>query len=122
MAGLLKDTCQLAADILEGKYDGDLDHVIQAAQHRVKVVAHQSGIRKGAKVRLKHDARNKDFRGREGRVVRINKKSVSVDLECEQCGRSSDVPDSTPWGDRCTACNGIAAGLTVPMDLLEAVS
>lgn len=111
----------IVAAIMSGEHDANLDMIERAAAWRKKKVASESGIRKYAKVRLKHDARNKQYRGREGRVVKLNKNTITIDLECEQCGKDVAVPDATPWEDRCTACHGIPGGVNVPHDLLEAV-
>lgn len=74
MGKLLKDTCSLAAEILDGAHDGDLDYIVQAVAARQK-----ARFRKGARVRLA-GTRNPAYEGREGVILRVNQKTVAVGL------------------------------------------
>lgn len=76
---LLKDTCELAAEILDGKHDANLDYIMQATQARQKRAAAESGIRKGGRVRV--TAEESTLAGRVGTVERINQKTVSIQLD-----------------------------------------
>ncbi len=76
---LLKDTCELAAEILDGKHDDVLEYVAQAADARLKRRAAESGIRKHGRIRV--TAAESQIAGREGRVVSVNKKTVKVELD-----------------------------------------
>lgn len=91
---LLRDSCELAARILDGEYDTDLDYIEQAARARAKRVAAESGIRVGARVRL-INTRNPELEGAEGVVVKRNPKTYVVGLgERDQFGypREFNVP------------------------------
>ena len=69
---LLKDTCTLAAEILDGNHDADLDYIVQAAAARKKAM-----FRKGSKVRLT-GTKNPGLDGKVGTVIRCNPKTVAV--------------------------------------------
>lgn len=71
---LIKDTCQIAAEIIDGEHDDDLDYILQAVKSRQK-----TRFRKGSRVRI---VGSKDIRteGKEGVVLKVNQKSVSVGL------------------------------------------
>lgn len=76
---LLKDTCELAAEILDGNHDANLDYIVQAAQARKKRKTAEAGIRKHARVRV--TAEGGQIAGRVGKVMQINQKTVSVELD-----------------------------------------
>lgn len=80
---LLSDTCPLADAILSGEHDADLDYIHQAVQARRK-----SMFRYGARVRLT-GTRSVDLDGREGTVLKVNARKVSVRLDD---GREYNVP------------------------------
>lgn len=70
---LLKDTCELAAEILDGKHDADLDFIRAAAQARLKAM-----FRKGAKVRMKGARKHDELNGKVGTIVKVNQRTVVV--------------------------------------------
>jgi uncharacterized protein YkvS len=80
---LIKDTCPLAAEILDGKHDEILDYIVQAAAARRKMM-----FRKGMRIRLV-GTRNVELEGKEGVVIKVNQKSVTVGL---------GTADRTPYG------------------------
>jgi hypothetical protein len=85
----LKDTCALAAEILDGAHDADLDYIQQAVQERRK-----NTFRPGLRVRL-HGTRDPELDGQVGTVVKVNPKRVTVGLgERDQFGypREFNVP------------------------------
>lgn len=85
---LLKDISPLHAEILEGKYDDDLQTLVQVLNHRAKIVARNSGWRPGAVVTIVDDpAAGKLLAGRKARIDRVNQKSVTVTILDE------DVPE-----------------------------
>jgi hypothetical protein len=85
---LLKDISPLHAEILEGRYDEDLSSLVQALNHRAKIVARNSGLRPGAIVRITDDPSAGSFlAGREARIKKVNQKSISITLT------DPDVPD-----------------------------
>lgn len=71
---LIKDTCQIAGEIIDGEHDDDLDYILQAVKARQK-----TRFRKGSRVRI---VGSKDIRteGKEGVVLKVNQKSISVGL------------------------------------------
>lgn len=71
---LLKDTCQLAAEILEGKHDKDLDWIVAAAAARNK-----NRFRPGVTVRLT-GTRNPTLDGLTGTVIKMNPKRATVGI------------------------------------------
>jgi hypothetical protein len=71
---LLKDTCDTAAAILDGSLDGDLEWIEQAIRARRKAM-----FRVGSRVRL-HGTRNPNMEGKEGVVMRVNAKRVTVGI------------------------------------------
>jgi hypothetical protein len=56
-----------------------LREIIRYAEWRLKVVSYDSGLRKGARVRISPLA-GSDLGGREARIKRVNKKSVTLVL------------------------------------------
>jgi hypothetical protein len=69
---LIKDTCPIAAEILEGKHDENLSYILEAVAARRKMM-----FRKGAKVRLV-GTKNPELEGKEGVVLKINPKRIGV--------------------------------------------
>lgn len=76
---LLKDTCELAAEILDGKHDSELDYIDQAVRARRKRATAESGIRKNARVKVIAD--ESGMTGRVGTVQSVNQKTVTVELD-----------------------------------------
>lgn len=76
---LLKDTCELAAEIMDGKHDDDLDYIAQAATARKKIKTAEAGIRKHARIRVTREGGQ--IAGRVGKVTSVNQKTVSVELD-----------------------------------------
>lgn len=95
---LLKDTCLIAAQILDGDFDGDLDHIASAVAARKKMM-----FRPNARVRLV-GTRNPEIDGQIGTVVKVNAKRVTVGL-----------------GDR-DPVFGYAQEFLVPVAMLELVA
>ena len=69
---LLKDTCEIAAEILDGKHDENLSYIIQAAQGRTKRL-----FRKGQRVTITQ-SRDAEMVGKVGVVLKVNPKTISV--------------------------------------------
>lgn len=69
---LLKDTCPLAAEILEGAHDADLGNIIAAAQARKK-----ARFRRGTRVLITGTGDPKT-EGKEGVIQKVNPKTISV--------------------------------------------
>jgi hypothetical protein len=120
--------------IIDGDHDANLDTIVQAAEWRKKKIAAESGIRKGAKVKVADDKRRAaHYAGREGYVVKVNKIRTTVAFACAGCGRHEDTPGTvtetrlTPAGaaqilaDECHTCWGVADTAGIPTDLLTAV-
>lgn len=83
----LKETSPLAAEILDGKHDADLDYIRQACAHRLKM-----RFRKGTAVRLT-GTRNAHLEGKEGVILKVNARSISVGVgkaETDQWGTTYD--------------------------------
>lgn len=76
---LLKDTCTLAAEILDGKHDENLAHVVRAAQHRLKITM-QKSFRPGSRIRFIDDPRAGDLAGKESTVLKVNKTTIAVGM------------------------------------------
>ena len=76
---LLRDTCELAAEIEDGKHDENLVHIERAAQFRLKRKTAEAGIRKHARIRVIADDHR--VKNREGTVLSVNQKTVSVELD-----------------------------------------
>jgi len=77
---LLKDISPLHAEILAGTYDADLETLRQTINHRLKVAARENGIRPGAIVELVDDPSAGNLAGKKARVIKVNQKTVSIDL------------------------------------------
>lgn len=84
---LLKDISPLHAEILEGAHDEHLQTLMQALEHRVKIATRQSGIRPGAIVTFVDDPHAGFLAGRQAKVIKVNKKTISVDV------LGDDIPD-----------------------------
>jgi hypothetical protein len=69
---LLKDTCTIAAEILDGQHDDDLDYIAQACKARLK-----ARFRKGQRVVLR-GTRNVELDGKEATILKVNAKTISV--------------------------------------------
>ena len=69
---LLKDTCVLAGEILDGAHDEDLANISAACAARVKRM-----FRKGQAVKLVN-TRSVDLEGALGKVIKVNTKTVTV--------------------------------------------
>lgn len=83
---LLKDTCQIAAEILDGQHDANLDYIGQAIKAR-----RHSQFRKGSTVRL-HGTHNPSYEGRTGIVLKVNTKTVTVGVgEKDQFGYETEL-------------------------------
>jgi hypothetical protein len=99
MAGTLRDTHPLVAEILDGKYDEVLEHVERAAKIRLKQRAARSGLRKGTRIVIGEAALEQapDFVGRKGVVDKVNPKTIGVELDKlhdNDCRTSWRVPHS----------------------------
>jgi hypothetical protein len=81
--GLLRDVHPLVAEILDGKYDEILPHLSRAAEARMKQNVAKSGLRPRQRIRITEAAleRMPEFVGREGKVERVNPKTISVTLD-----------------------------------------
>lgn len=77
---LLRDISPLHAAILEGVHDAELDSLEQAINARRKRTL-RTEYRTGTRVRIVDDPRSGDLAGVLGTVIKINRKSVSVDLD-----------------------------------------
>lgn len=71
---LLKDTCDIAREILDGKHDADLANIRHACDARLK-----RQWMKGMRIRLV-GTRNAHIEGAEGVILKVNQKSVTVGL------------------------------------------
>lgn len=80
---LLKDISPIHAEILDGKYDDDLESLRQAINYRIKIAARKSGLVPGAVVRFVDDPSAGHLAGQKAVVVKVNQKSISVDLTDE---------------------------------------
>lgn len=69
---LIRDTCEIAAAIIDGKYDADLGYIAEAVQARKKAM-----YRKGVKVRLV-GTKNPSLDGKVGTVLKVNATRISV--------------------------------------------
>lgn len=89
MKRLLKDTCEIAAEIIDGKHDDDLDYIAQAVKARIKM-----RFRKGDRVKLV-GTRNPEIDGKVGTVLKVNAKTVSVgvgDVKHEEWDEAKRYP------------------------------
>jgi hypothetical protein len=75
---LLKDVDPLCAAILDGNHDSILDAIAQSVAARQKRVQADSGIRKNAFVQVEPE--DDKIGGRIGRVLKVNRKTVSIRL------------------------------------------
>lgn len=71
---LLTDCGALAKAICDGEHDDELDYILSAVQYRMK-----TRFRKGTRVRLT-GTRNVGLEGKEGTVLKVNPKRISVGL------------------------------------------
>jgi hypothetical protein len=71
---LLKDTCVIAAQIIEGEFDADLGYIEQACKARKKNL-----FRRGTKVKLV-GTRSVELDGQVGTVLKVNATRISVGL------------------------------------------
>jgi len=69
---LLKDTCEIAADILTGLHDSNLDHIDAAVKYRKKDM-----FRPGSTFILK-GTRNPELDGKSATVLKVNQKRIAV--------------------------------------------
>lgn len=81
MRQLIRDTCALAAEIMDGHHDDNLDFISQAVQARKRNM-----FRPGAQVRLV-GTRNPKLEGQLGTVIKCNPRTVvvgvGVGVRCE---------------------------------------
>lgn len=75
---LLRDVHPICAEILDGAHDEILEAMEQAVASRKKRRVREAGLFKGGAIRIKFSV--PDIGGAEGRVVRINKRTVTVRL------------------------------------------
>jgi hypothetical protein len=94
----LKDVHPTIAEILNGDHDDILHGFEQAAKLRRKAMVGATGLRKGAKVRVKTDAAAGDYAGREGVVSKVNPKTISVNLACDECGSAEVTKSAAAFG------------------------
>jgi chaperone required for assembly of F1-ATPase len=80
---LLRDVDPIVAAVLDGQHDAILDSIEQAVRHRRKAAAPRIGTR----VRLV-GTRNPRLEGKEGEVVKVNAKRLSIFLD----GDAFDTP------------------------------
>lgn len=78
----LRDTSPIVAEVLDGVHDNILEHLSRAADWRLKQRARETGFRPGTRIRVKPDADNL-LGGREGRVVKVNPKTIGIQLDPE---------------------------------------
>lgn len=69
---LIKDTCELAAQIMAGDHDEHLGYIAEACKARLK-----NTFRKGMKVTLT-GTKNVALDGKTATIVKVNQKSISV--------------------------------------------
>lgn len=83
MTRLLRDVDPLVAAVLDGDHDDILAALNRACTIRAKRAVQATGIRPKSRVRITEEAleRAPDMVGREGIVVRVNPKTVSVTLD-----------------------------------------
>lgn len=74
---LLKDTCELAAEILDGKHDANLAYIIQAAQARQKRAVAEV-VRVGQRIRIEASCPDVKCRGAEATVEKVNQKTIDL--------------------------------------------
>lgn len=77
---LLRDISPLHAAILDGEYDSDLASLNQTINARLKLTMRMS-FRPGSRVRVVDDPAAGNLAGVEGTVIRVNKTTISVDLD-----------------------------------------
>lgn len=80
---LLRDECEMAARILDGEFDADLEFIVQAAQHRKKQM-----YRKGTIVNVVAG----DLKGKVGVVLKVNPTRISVGI-----GSPVVEGEGSPW-------------------------
>ncbi len=80
---LLKVVHPFVADLLDGKHDEILDAVEHAVRVRKARRMSETGVRKGARVRVTDEAaeRAPELVGRVGKVERVNQRTVTVELD-----------------------------------------
>ena len=88
MAKLLKDTCSIAAQILEGEFDDVLHYIEQAAKARQKRLA----PRVGQMVEATDSCPDKNLEGILGRCSKITSRNVQVDIDLDFKGRYMSIP------------------------------
>lgn len=133
----LRDTCPLAAEIIDGNHDADLQYVAEAAAQRLKWVM-KNQFRRGSRVRLTAEAR--ELEGREAIVDAVNQKTITVNLVCPACGnadpakylramevaqgkRVSGGAEVVPWpAPECATCQDTCVSYRVTPGLIEAVA
>jgi hypothetical protein len=83
MAGLMRDVHPILADIEDGKHDDLLGKIALAVERRQKRVVRTLGLRPNVRFRITDAAHAQapDFAGREGKVIRVNAKTVTVKLD-----------------------------------------
>ena len=134
---LLKDVHPTIAEILNGDHDDILHGFEQAAKLRRKAILNGTGLRKGAKVRVKTEASAGDYAGREGIVSKVNQKTVSVNLACPSCGSAEPTKAAAAFAkisdhddvaliqaeadNACGTCYGIPDEIRCSAGLLELV-
>lgn len=77
---LLRDISPLHAAILRGEYDADLSSLSQAINARLKRTINTS-FRVGGRIRVADDPAAGNLAGLLGTVIRVNSKTISVDLD-----------------------------------------
>lgn len=80
----ISETCDLAKAIIAGDHDSDLEFIIQAAQHRKKVM-----FRKGTLVRIVEKG---ELFGKTGVVLKVNPTRISIGI-----GSVVMEGEGTPW-------------------------
>ena len=69
----LRDSCQLAADIIDGKYDDELDWIQQAAQARKR-----ARFRPGQQVTVSAEAKSERIAGKKATVLKVNQRTITI--------------------------------------------
>lgn len=78
---LLRNTCDLAAEILDGAHDADLAYLEQAVRARRRAAVRKTGLYAGSRIRIEASAPTKDpsIIGMEARVEKVNQKTFDID-------------------------------------------
>ena len=82
---LLRDTCALAAEIIDGAHDGELDWIAQSVAARKKRL-----FRPGVQVRIV-GSKSIDLDGQIATVIKANARTISIGLgERDQWGHAKE--------------------------------